>query len=75
MRTDVLKLAADLAHKGEPFVMAIVVRREPASSAQIGILKRKGIPSEFVEGCGLTKREASILMTIPQKRIRVLFGV
>ena len=36
MRTDVLKLAADLAHKGEPFVMAIVVRREPASSAQIG---------------------------------------
>ena len=36
MHTDVLKLAADLAHKGEPFVMAIVVRREPASSAQIG---------------------------------------
>jgi xanthine dehydrogenase accessory factor len=36
MRTDVLKLAADLARKGERFVMAIVVRREPASSAQIG---------------------------------------
>jgi xanthine dehydrogenase accessory factor len=36
MRADVLKLAADLARKGEPFVMAIVVRREPASSAQLG---------------------------------------
>ena len=36
MRADVLKLAADLARKGESFVMAIVVRREPASSAQIG---------------------------------------
>ncbi|HEY7449528.1 MAG TPA: XdhC family protein [Vicinamibacterales bacterium] len=36
MRTDVLQLAADLARKGEAFVLAVVVRREPASSAQVG---------------------------------------
>lgn len=36
MRADVLQRAADLARKGEAFVMAVVVRREPASSAQVG---------------------------------------
>jgi xanthine dehydrogenase accessory factor len=36
MNSDVLQLAAELARKGEPFVMAVVVRREPASSAQVG---------------------------------------
>ncbi len=36
MKADVLQLAAELARKGEPFVMAVVVRREPASSAQVG---------------------------------------
>ena len=36
MHKDVLKLAADLAARGEPFVFAMVVRREPASSAQPG---------------------------------------
>jgi xanthine dehydrogenase accessory factor len=36
MKADVLQLAADLARKGEPFVMAVVVRREAASSAQVG---------------------------------------
>jgi xanthine dehydrogenase accessory factor len=36
MRSDILQLAAELARKGEPFVMAVVVRREPASSAQVG---------------------------------------
>jgi xanthine dehydrogenase accessory factor len=36
MRADVLQLAAELARKGEAFVMAVVVRREPASSAQLG---------------------------------------
>jgi xanthine dehydrogenase accessory factor len=33
MRTELLQLAADLARRGEPFVLAVVVRREPASSA------------------------------------------
>jgi xanthine dehydrogenase accessory factor len=36
MRPDILQLAADLTRKGEAFVMAVVVRREPASSAQVG---------------------------------------
>jgi xanthine dehydrogenase accessory factor len=36
MRRDVLILAADLARREEPFVMATVVRRQPASSAQQG---------------------------------------
>jgi xanthine dehydrogenase accessory factor len=36
MRPLLLQIAADLARKGEAFVMAIVVRREPASSAQVG---------------------------------------
>jgi xanthine dehydrogenase accessory factor len=36
MRTDVLEQAADLARREEPFVLAVVVRRRPASSAQAG---------------------------------------
>jgi xanthine dehydrogenase accessory factor len=36
MRKELLQLAADLAKQGEPFVLAMVVRREPYSSAQPG---------------------------------------
>jgi len=36
MRAELLQVAADLSRKGEPFVLALVVRREPASSAQVG---------------------------------------
>src|SRR5258708_34443982 len=36
MRAELLQLAADLARKGEPFVLATVVRRESYSSAQQG---------------------------------------
>ena len=36
MRAELLQLAADLAKKGEPFVLAMVVRRESFSSAQQG---------------------------------------
>ena len=36
MRAEVLQLAADLARRGEPFVLAVVVRREPFTSAQQG---------------------------------------
>ncbi len=36
MRAEILQLAAELTQKGEAFVMAVVVRREPASSAQVG---------------------------------------
>ena len=36
MRAELLQLAADLAKKGEPFVLALVVRRESYSSAHQG---------------------------------------
>lgn len=36
MRAELLQLAADLARKGEPFVVALVVRRESYSSAHQG---------------------------------------
>ena len=36
MRAELLQLAADLAHRGEPFVVAVVVRRESYSSAHQG---------------------------------------
>jgi xanthine dehydrogenase accessory factor len=36
MRAELLQKAADLAHREEPFVLAVVVSRKPASSAQPG---------------------------------------
>lgn len=36
MRADILRLAADLARRGELFALATVVRREPPISAQLG---------------------------------------
>ncbi|HKI05834.1 MAG TPA: XdhC family protein [Thermoanaerobaculia bacterium] len=36
MRAELLRLAADLAQREEPFVLAVVVRRQPASSSQAG---------------------------------------
>src|SRR6185312_13067179 len=36
MRAELLQMAADLAQRGEPFVLAVVVRRQPASSSQAG---------------------------------------
>jgi xanthine dehydrogenase accessory factor len=36
MRSELLQLAAELSRKGEPFVLAMVVRRESYSSAQQG---------------------------------------
>lgn len=36
MRKDLLLLASDLARRGESFVLATVVRREPPSSARVG---------------------------------------
>ena len=36
MRTDTLRLASDLAQRGEPFALVSVVRREAPSSARVG---------------------------------------
>jgi len=38
MRAELLQLAASLTRRGEPFVLAVVVRRSPPSSAQVGDL-------------------------------------
>jgi len=38
MRAELLQLAASLTRRGEPFVLAVVVRRRPPSSAQVGDL-------------------------------------
>jgi xanthine dehydrogenase accessory factor len=53
MHKDVLRLAADLAARGEPFVFAMVVRREPASSAQPGnlaVVTRDGVMHGWLGG-------------------------
>ena len=47
MRRDVLMLAADLARREEPFVLATVVRREPASSARAGDMAVVTADGEF----------------------------
>jgi len=36
MHSELLQMAADLARRDEPFVLAVVVRRRPASSSQTG---------------------------------------
>jgi xanthine dehydrogenase accessory factor len=36
MRSELLQMAADLTRREEPFVLAVVVRRRPASSALAG---------------------------------------
>jgi xanthine dehydrogenase accessory factor len=53
MRAELLQLAAELSARGEPFVFAIVVRREPASSAQLGnmaIVTRGGVVHGWLGG-------------------------
>ena len=53
MHKDVLRLAAELAARGEPFVFAMVVRREPASSSQPGnlaIVTRDGVMHGWLGG-------------------------
>jgi xanthine dehydrogenase accessory factor len=36
MRAELLRLAAELAAREEPFALALVIRRQPASSSQVG---------------------------------------
>ncbi len=53
MRADLLLLAADLTKRGEAFVLATVVRREPPSSAQVGdsaLITRGGFCHGWVGG-------------------------
>lgn len=47
MRSELLQLAADLAQREEPFVLAVVVRRRPASSSQPGNMAIISAAGEF----------------------------
>ena len=47
MRRDLLKLAAELSARDEPFVLATVVRREAPSSAQSGDAAIVTVSGEF----------------------------
>jgi len=62
------------AHKAPLLKKSARWAKEPASEGQLAILKRKGIPQSFLAGGGLTKREASILMSVPYPRVKALFG-
>lgn len=47
MHADLLQMAADLARREEPFVLAVVVHRQPASSAQAGDMALVTAAGEF----------------------------
>lgn len=59
-------------HKSSLLKKSAKWAKEPASQAQVGVLRGKGVPASF--GAGLTKREASILMGLPRDRVKALFG-
>jgi len=47
MHAELLRMAAELAGREEPFVLAVVVRRQPASSAQAGDMALITAAGEF----------------------------
>ncbi len=47
---------------------------KPASEKQVEVLRKRGIPKDFLEDGALTKREASILMGLPKHRVQALFS-
>lgn len=75
MRADLLELAAELARRGEPFVLAVVVRREPSSSAQPGdsaVITANGAYHGWIGGaCAApaVRREAERVMADGQPRL------
>ena len=75
MRQDVLRLAAELSARGEPFVLAVVVRREPASSAQAGnmaIVTAKGAVHGWLGGSCIqptVEREARLALAEGSPRL------
>jgi hypothetical protein len=62
------------SHKASLMKKSAKWGKEPASDAQIGVLKRKGVPAGFLDDGGISKREASILMGLSRNRIQALFG-
>jgi xanthine dehydrogenase accessory factor len=75
VRADLLRLAAELATRGEPFVFAVVVRREPASSAQTGnlaLLTKDGAVHGWLGGSCIqptVEREARLALAEGRPRL------
>lgn len=75
MRGELLQLAAELSRRGEPFVLAVVVRREPASSAQPGdmaVITGDGVYHGWVGGaCAApsVRREAERVLADGEPRL------
>jgi xanthine dehydrogenase accessory factor len=78
MRSELLKLAADLAEREEPFVLALVVNRQPASSAQPGNMAVVTAAGDFHGWLGgsctqpTVVREAQRVLAGGQPRLLVL---
>src|SRR4051794_6372671 len=78
MRPELLQMAADLAHREEPFVLAVVVRRRPASSSQAGgmaLLTAAGAFHGWLGGSctqPTVVREARLALADGQPRLVVL---
>ncbi|MBW8876182.1 MAG: XdhC family protein [Acidobacteria bacterium] len=78
MRAELLQMAADLAHREEPFVLAVVVRRQPASSSQAGdmaLITAAGAFHGFLGGSctqPTVVREAQRALTEGQPRLVAL---
>jgi xanthine dehydrogenase accessory factor len=78
MRAELLQMAADLAHREEPFVLAVVVRRRPASSSQAGdmaLITASGAFHGFLGGSctqPTVVREARLALADGQPRLVAL---
>jgi len=75
VRAELLQLAAELSRRREPFVLAVVVRREPASSAQPGdmaVITGDGVYHGWIGGaCAApsVRREAERVLADGEPRL------
>ncbi|HEX4496300.1 MAG TPA: XdhC family protein [Thermoanaerobaculia bacterium] len=78
MRAELLRMAADLAQREEPFVLAVVVRRQPASSSQTGdmaVITAGGVFHGWLGGSctqPTVVREARLALAAREPRLVVL---
>jgi xanthine dehydrogenase accessory factor len=78
MRAELLQMAADLAQREEPFVLAVVVRRQPASSSQTGdmaLITAGGVFHGWLGGSctqPTVVREARLALAAREPRLVVL---
>ncbi|HKV11369.1 MAG TPA: XdhC family protein [Thermoanaerobaculia bacterium] len=78
MRSELLRMAADLSNREEPFVLAVVVRRRPASSSQPGNMAVITAAGDFHGWLGgsctqpTVAREARLALADGQPRLLIL---